>query len=193
MGRDKAFLELNGRSLIEIVLERIRTVAAEAIVVTNIPEQYAHLAARLVGDIHPGVGVLGGMHSGLTAAKYEHALIVGCDMPFLNLSLLEYLVSLAPRYDVVVPCVDDLLEPLHAVYSHSCLPLIETQISAGRWQAFSFYPQARVRYVERDVITHFDPELLSLRNVNTPQDWQKVEREFAIRSRIGGRRQRQTQ
>lgn len=192
MGRDKAFLQLNGRSLIEIVLERVRAVAAEVIVATNTPEQYADLATRLVGDIHLGVGALGGIHSGLTAAAYEHALIVGCDMPFLNPPLLEYLISLAPRYDVVVPCVDELLEPLHAVYSRSCLPLIETQISARRWQAFSFYPRAHVRYVERGEIAHFDPELLSLRNANTPEDWQKVQQEFAIRSRVGGRRQRQT-
>jgi molybdopterin-guanine dinucleotide biosynthesis protein A len=182
MGRDKAFLELDGRPMIEIVLDRIRGVAAETVVVTNTPQHYAHLAARLVGDVHSGVGVLGGIHGGLTAAKYDHALIVGCDMPFLNPLLLEYLISLAPRYDVVVPCIDDLLEPLHAIYSRSCLPLIETQIRAGRWQAFSFYPRAHVRYVERDEIAHFDPELLSLQNANTPEDWQKVEREFAIGS-----------
>ena len=92
MGRDKAFLELDGQSLIEIVLERVRAV------VTNTPQRYAHLAARLVGDIHPGIGDLGGIHSGLTAATHDHALIVGCDMPFLNPPLLEYLVSLAPPY-----------------------------------------------------------------------------------------------
>jgi len=183
MGRDKAFLELDGKPLIEIVLDQIRAVTTEVIVVTNALDQYAHLPARLVSDIHSGVGVLGGIHSGLTAAMYEHALIVGCDMPFLNPHLLEYLISLAPRYDIVVPRLDDLLEPLHAIYSRSSLPLIETQISAGRWQAFSFYPQAHVRYVDRDEITHFDPELLSLQNANTPDDWQNVVREFAFRNR----------
>jgi len=191
MGRDKAFLELGGRPMIEIVLDRIRGVVAETVVVTNTPQQYTHLAARLVGDIHSGVGVLGGIHGGLTAAKHDHALIVGCDMPFLNSQLLEYLISLSPRYDVVVPCIDDLLEPLHAIYSRSCLPLIETQIRAGRWQAFSFYPQAHVRYVRLDEITHFDPELLSLQNANTPEDWQKAKREFAISDQTDGQPQPQ--
>lgn len=185
MGHNKAFLELGGRPLIEIVLERVWVVAVEVIVVTNTPQRYAHLAARLVSDIYPGVGVLGGMHGGLMAATCDHALIVGCDMPFLNPSLLAYLASLAPHYDVVVPWVDSLLEPLHAIYSRSCLPLIETEIGAGRWQAFSFYPRARVRYVKRDEIAHFDPELLSLRNINTPEDWQEVEREFAVRLTTG--------
>jgi molybdopterin-guanine dinucleotide biosynthesis protein A len=180
MGRDKALLKLGKRSLIEIVLERVRVVAAEVIVVTNTPRRYVHLAARLVSDIYPGVGTLGGIHAGLTAATYNHALVVGCDMPFLNPSLLAYLASMAPRHDVVVPSIDGLLEPLHAVYSRSCLPLIEAQISTRQWQAFSFYPRARVRYVEREEIVRFDPELLSLRNANTPAEWQRVEREFTL-------------
>jgi molybdopterin-guanine dinucleotide biosynthesis protein A len=182
MGHDKAFLELGGRSLIEIVLERIRAVAAEIIVVTNTPQRYAHLAARLVSDIYPGVGTLGGIHAGLTAATCDRALVVGCDMPFLNPPLLAYQASLAAHYDVVVPRMDGLLEPLHAVYSRACLPLIEAKINAGQWQAFSFYPQVRVRHVERDEMAHFDPELLSLWNVNTPEDWQRVVQEYAVRT-----------
>lgn len=180
MGRDKAFLALGGQSLIEIVIERVRAVAAEVIIVTNAPLRYAHLAARLVRDIYPGVGTLGGIHAGLTAARHDHALVVGCDMPFLNPSLLTYMASLAPHYDAVVPQMDGLFEPLHAIYSRSCLPLIEAQISTRRWQAFSFYPQAQVRYVEREEIARFDPELLSLRNANTPEEWQRVKREFVV-------------
>ena len=179
MGRDKASLELDGRPLIEIVLERVQALAAETIIVTHTPQRYAHLSTRFVNDIYPGVGTLGGMHAGLTAATYDHAFVVGCDMPFLNPSLLAYQALLAAHYDVVVPRVGGLLEPLHAVYSRSCLPLIEIEIDAGRWHAFSFYPQARVRYVGRGEIAHFDPELLSLRNANTPEEWRKVEREFA--------------
>ena len=180
MGCDKAFLALGGRPLIEIVIERVRAVAAEVIVVTNTPLRYAHLATRLVRDIYPGVETLGGIHAGLMAARHDHALVVGCDMPFLNPSLLIYLASLAPHYDAVVPRVDGLFEPLHAIYSHSCLPLIEAQISTRQWQAFSFYPQAQVRYVQREEIARFDPELLSLRNVNTPEEWHTVEREFVL-------------
>ena len=180
MGRDKAFLELGGRPLIEIVIERVRAVAAEVIVVTNTPQRYAHLATRLVRDIYPGVGTLGGIHAGLTAATYDHGLVVGCDMPFLNPSLLAYLASLALHYDAVVPQVDGFFEPLHAIYSRSCLPLIEAQIPTRQRQAFSFYRRARVRYVERKEIARFDPELLSLRNANTPEEWQRVEREFVL-------------
>jgi molybdopterin-guanine dinucleotide biosynthesis protein A len=180
MGHDKAFLALGGQSLIEIVIERVQAVAAEVIVVTNTPLRYAHLATRLVGDIYRGVGTLGGMHAGLTAARHDYALVVGCDMPFLNPLLLTYMASLAPQYDAVVPQVDGLFEPLHAIYSRSCLPLIEDRICARQWEAFSFYPQARVRYFDREEMVRFDPALLSLRNANTPEEWQRVKREFAL-------------
>ena len=182
MGQEKAFLTLGGRPLIEIVLERIRAVADEVIVVTNSPQRYAHLEAKLAGDVFRGVGVLGGMHAGLTAARFDYSLVVACDMPFLNSSLLAFLASLASDHDIVVPRVDGLLEPLHAVYCRSCISLIENKIAKGQRKAYSFYPQVNVRHVERHEIARIDPGLLSLWNANTPEDWHRTKHEYAERN-----------
>lgn len=108
MGRDKAFLEFDGKMLIERVIERVRSMSDDIIIVCNDVEAYAKFGERMVTDVIPGKGSLGGLYSGLLAVKQEYALAVACDMPFLNESLLRHLISLAPGFDVVIPHAHDL-------------------------------------------------------------------------------------
>jgi len=102
MGRDKPFLELDGRSLIAIVIERMARVCAEVLVVAGDPRPYAGLGVPVVEDRFRGVGVLGGLHAGLEAAAHELTLAVGCDMPFLNPDLLRAFAGWAKGFDVSV-------------------------------------------------------------------------------------------
>lgn len=188
MGVDKAFLDLGGQPLIEIVLGRLSRVADEIIVVTNEPEKFASLGIALVGDVYRGQGTLAGIHAGLQAARYQYSLVVACDMPFLNPNLLRFMALLAADYDLVMPRLmpekeptastaeaakrakDRNLHPLHAIYSKACLPHIEETLQGDDWRVIAFLPTVRVRYVERDEIELFDPQHLSFFNINTPAD-----------------------
>jgi molybdopterin-guanine dinucleotide biosynthesis protein A len=174
MGYDKALLELGGRPMIAVVAERLRAVAAEIVVAANATHLYAPFADRCVPDKYPGVGTLGGIHAGLAAAAHELALVVGCDMPFLNPTVLRWFVEAAEDADVVILRRGEWVEPLHAVYRQSCLPAIEASIGAGRRRVISFFDAVRVRYVDLAEIAHLDPELSSFRNINTPEEWQAV-------------------
>jgi molybdopterin-guanine dinucleotide biosynthesis protein A len=184
LGQDKAFLRTNGRFLIETILERLAQLSDEVILVTNQAEKYEQFEAVVVGDLFPGKGALGGIYSGLRAATSDRSLVVACDMPFLNLSLLRYMQGLASRYDVVIPRIGRLREALHAIYSRNCLPLIEKQLQAGDLRIASFFPQARVRYVDRDEIDTFDSEHLSFFNINSQADFEKA-RELWRLERVG--------
>jgi len=185
MGRDKAFLELGGRPLIEIVIERMSRVCAEVLVVAAPPSSdgdipmvpdvrsYAGLGVPVVEDCFRDVGVLGGLHAGLEAAAHELTLAVGCDMPFLNPDLLRVFAGWAEEFDVVVLRHGDgeRVEPLHAAYRRTCLPAIENAVRTGRRRIISFFSQVRVRYATLDEVLPFDPHLRSFRNVNTPEEW----------------------
>jgi molybdenum cofactor guanylyltransferase len=112
MGRDKAWVELAGKPLVQHVLDTIGLVCNEIIVVTNNPPGYEHLtrgtarqSVRIISDAIPNAGSLGGIYSGLVTAHNEYSIAVACDMPFLNPALLSYMVRIAPGYDVVVPSV----------------------------------------------------------------------------------------
>jgi molybdopterin-guanine dinucleotide biosynthesis protein A len=107
MGQDKAFIPFEGEPLVARVLARVGPLCAETIMVTNSPERYTRFGTRMVADIYPGKGSLGGIYSGLMAAQEPHALVIACDMPFLNQDLLHYMFSLAPDFDVVIPRAKD--------------------------------------------------------------------------------------
>ncbi len=194
MGRNKAFIELNGKPLVERVIERVRAVCSETIIVANDREAFSQFGLAVVGDVYPGKGSLGGIFSGLQAAHEPYALAVACDMPFLNERLLRYLISLAPGFDAVVPRapVPDMsfpapknpmppratkrtarersLHPLHGVYAKDCLASIQSRLETDDLRVISFIETLRVRFVDGDEIDRFDPEHLSFFNVNTPDD-----------------------
>lgn len=176
MGQDKAFLPIAGQPVIQRVLERVRPLSDDVIIVTNTPERYPpNHTYRVVVDVFPGKGSLGGIYSALTVARHSHCLIVACDMPFLNPSLLEHLISLAPGYDVVVPRLADRLETTHAVYSTACLAAIERQLAHNNLKIRSFFSEVRVRVVEQTELARFDENLHSFLNMNTPSDWERLQ------------------
>lgn len=110
MGEDKAFLRVGGELLIDRVLKAVGSVTDDIVIVTNSPEKYAGYPARLARDIYPGTGVLGGIYTGLLEAEYSCGLVVACDMPFLNVELLQYMARQIEQYHVVMPYMgDDLL------------------------------------------------------------------------------------
>jgi molybdopterin-guanine dinucleotide biosynthesis protein A len=167
---DKAFLEIGGQPLIERVVEKVMQIGDEILLVTNAPERLAYLGLPMVQDIHPGQGVLGGLYSGLRAAGNKHSLVVACDMPFLDLKLLRYMVLLTPGQDVVIPCIGGMLEPLHAIYSKDCLEPIERSLSCGGRRIVDFFSEMRVRYVDEQEVDILDPKHLSFFNINTSDD-----------------------
>lgn len=177
MGRDKAFLEVGGRPVIERVIGQVRALTDDLFISTNDPEKYSHLALPLVPDLYPDKAALGGLYSVIQAARHPHVLVVACDMPFLKISLLQYLIDLAPQADIVIPLINPPQpETLHAIYSKNCLPAIEQRLLANQLRMIGFFADVTVRYVERDEVAGFDPEFHSFINMNTPEDWQKVQK-----------------
>lgn len=177
LGRDKSRLVLDGQPLLARIVGQLSTLSDDLIVVTNDSARLEgmDLAVRLVPDEQRGVGSLMGIYSGLKAARHPHALALACDMPFLSLPLLRYMLPLAVDYDVVIPRVGGWVEPLHAIYGKTCLPAMSQLLEQNRRQIIAFFDDVRVRYVEEHEIDRFDPQHLSFVNVNTPEDWERVQ------------------
>jgi molybdopterin-guanine dinucleotide biosynthesis protein A len=176
LGSDKAFLLLGGQPLVARTVQRLAALSDDLLVVTNdlAPFKSLALPVRLVPDERPGEGALMGIYSGLIAARHSHSLVVACDMPFLNLSLLRYMLPLAEGHDVVIPRLRGLLEPLHAIYGKACLPAMADLLERGQRQIIGFFDRVRVRYVEEGEVDRYDPRHTSFVNVNTQEDWERV-------------------
>ena len=174
LGRDKAVETIEGQSLISRVLDSLSPVAQELVVVVNNHEREEELALPdsvvVAVDIYPDTGSLGGIFTGLSASSNHWGFVVACDMPFLNLELLEYLLSQRGGHDVVVPVIDHRPEPTHAAYSRVCLPAIETRLRANDLKIAKFFDDVRAKYVSQRNIEDLDPGGLSFFNVNTEED-----------------------
>ena len=180
MGTDKAFLPLvaGGQPMLGLVLERLKSVADDVLVVADEQERYGSFGARVVPDLYPQIGALGGIQSAISWSGHEHCLVVACDMPFLSLPLLRRMVAEPRNYDVLVPLIpgesrqrgDGLVfQTLHAIYSKQCLPFIENRIAEGNKQVIGFFEDVRVRTIELAEIVRWDPNLRSFFNANTPE------------------------
>jgi len=179
MGQDKALKPFLGRPLIVRVIERLAPIADEILVTTNSPEQYAFLGLRLVPDLVPGCGPLGGLHAGLTAAAHPIVAVVACDMPFASAPLLEAAARLLVQEgaDVVIPRSDSGLEPLHAVYRReTCLHNIQEAIQAGEYKLIGWFPKVNVREMTPEEVAALDPSRLAFWNVNTPAEFEQAEK-----------------
>src|SRR3954447_5197806 len=107
MGTNKALLDLNGRMVIEGIVEKLEKTVDEIIIVTNTFADYEFLKLPMVEDKWKDMGPLAGIEAGLNASKTEHNLIVACDMPFISVELGKYLLScLEEEYQVVVPEIE---------------------------------------------------------------------------------------
>jgi molybdopterin-guanine dinucleotide biosynthesis protein A len=181
-GSNKAFLRLGGQLLIERAVEKLGRLSDDLILVANEPAAFRALglAVRLVRDIEPGKGSIMGVYSGLQAARYPFALTVACDMPFLNVPLLRYMIPMTHGHDVVIPYLDGHLEPLHAIYSRTCLSAMDGVLKQGRRRIISFFDRVRVRRVDAREVDIFDPQRLSVLNVNTHADWALVQELLAL-------------
>ncbi len=178
LGRNKAVEKIGGESLIERVVGRLSQVSSETIVVVAEESRVEALGlppwVRTAADIYPDSGSLGGIFTGLSAARGDYGVVVACDMPFLNTDLLRFMLDIASDYDVVVPRLNGRPEPLHAVYSKSCLEPIEQRLKRNDLKIALFFEEVRVAYVEEDDIDLMDPHHLSFFNVNTQEDLDKA-------------------
>jgi molybdopterin-guanine dinucleotide biosynthesis protein A len=171
MGENKALIRLqpDGPTVIETVVRKLREVTNEVTLVGSDANPYGFLELPQIPDVTPKIGALGGIHTALSGTTSAHLLIVACDMPFLNVTLLRYMAAQPRDYDALVPVLDRP-QPLHAIYARSCLPLIEESIRSGDYRATGWLGAANVHTIDRDTMQRFDPDLRSCFNMNTPAD-----------------------
>ncbi len=175
MGSDKSLLPWHGGRFIEHIHRQLDELFDEVVIVTNSPSLYTQIPCRKVPDIYYKQGSLAGIHSGLCHARHERIFVVACDMPFLSEEVIRALCACDRQAEVVIPRSEQGLEPLHACYGKSCLPAIEAVLDAGKKRIVGFFPQVTVAEMAPAEVREIDPEGLSFRNINTPEEY------FALR------------
>jgi len=171
-GLDKRWEMVEGKPLLQHAISALLPWCREVLVVAGqgeplvFPEEHI----RMVNDRIPA-GPLGGLEAGLRAMRSRHAVVVACDMPFLDGALLQFLGSLCDGFDAVVPVWEQRPQPLHAVYGASCLPVLDGLLDSGVVPALrDLLDRLHVRFVTASELTWFPDWTRSFMNINTPAD-----------------------
>lgn len=175
MGTDKAFLEIDGQTLLARATNVARTVCDRVAIVGD-PARFGKYGTT-VADIFPGCGPLGGIHAALASSSAELNLVLAVDMPFVTLELLVFLFAAAEKGDamVTVPHVGKGFQPLCAIYRREFLAPTEAALRAGRYKIDAVFAGVSTRRIEENELATAGFSERNFFNVNTPQDRLAVE------------------
>jgi molybdenum cofactor guanylyltransferase len=170
MGTDKAFVALDGRTLLSRMLDLARSVTPDVHIV-GLKEKYVPFAL-VVEDLFPNCGPLGGIHAALRSSQKDLNLILAVDVPFVSLALLQYLITRARSSSatVTVALSNEGWQPLCAIYRRQFVDIAEKALREGHYKIDALFDETVV-----EVITAGDLEAAGFaerifRNLNTPED-----------------------
>lgn len=176
MGTDKALLEFRGTTLLERALQTVRGACAEVSIVGD-RGKFARFG-RVVQDVFPDCGPLGGIHAALLNSSAELNLVMAVDMPLVSQELLTFLLATAGQMDaaVVVPRVGRGFQPLCAVYRRGFAAVAGGALQAGKYKIDVLFSAVTVKIIEAEELTlaGFDEGVFW--NLNTPEDLRAAEK-----------------
>lgn len=182
-GMEKYFFSYEGRTFIERLISTLQDLVDEIIIVARDEPQCRRFeeikGVRVVCDIRKGTGPVGGLHAGIKAAEGDVLFAVACDMPFVNMDVINRLFSLSENYDAAIPFWnDDMLEPLHAVYKKKALE--EYMKSHNSLSLREMIKSINSFYVNVEQLRDIDPDLLTFTNINHLHELEDLERRELI-------------
>jgi len=174
IGYPKSLLRLDGKTILELLVDRLKENFRELLLVTDRPEFYRNLPVKITGDIYTNLGKssLRGIHAGLYASTTDKNFVVACDMPFVQMELIKSMYNYLEGAEATVPRIGSYYQPLFAWYRRSCLGAVEKCLLAGNFKVTDFYSLVEVYYFTEEKIDRADPHRLSFFNVNTPEDFE---------------------
>lgn len=175
-GRNKAALSINGASVLDLQLARLRRVVDRTIIIANDADAFGSSGVPVIPDMLPHAGALGALYTAVRAAPTDRTLVVACDMPFISEPLLAYLVEAGRTADIVIPRTARGYEPLCATYTRRTADALMRLVEEKRFalSGVARLPGLTIREIGRDELEPFGPEEVLFFNVNTPDDYARA-------------------
>ncbi len=177
MGRDKAFVEFEGETLLARMLGMARSMTVDVRIVGD-AKKFASFASA-VEDIFQDRGPLGGIHAALRSSQTDLNLMLAVDMPFVSSAFLRYLIGQArsePEAAVIIPRTGGGWQPLCAVYRREFADAAETALLAGQNKIDLLYTAIKTRVIEEGELKGDGFSLDLFRNLNTPEELEAGQR-----------------
>ena len=187
MGSPKALLPFGAETMLQRVVRLLATVVSPIVVAGAPGQSLPALPAGVIVtcDERDARGPLEGLRAGLKAlpGPSEIAYVTSCDVPLLVPAFVRQMIELATGYDIAVMEIDGLPHPLSAVYRRDTLPHVESLLENDKLRPVFLFDAVRTRRVRPEEMISVDPELRTLRNLNTPEDYLAALKEVGYQPR----------
>jgi molybdopterin-guanine dinucleotide biosynthesis protein A len=186
MGTAKALLPFGPETMLQRVVRLLGTTVSPVVTVAARDQELPPLPTGTIvaRDERDARGPLEGLRAGLKALpdSVDAAYVTSCDVPLLVPAFVEHMLSLLGEHDIAVMEIDGFTHPLSAVYRRSVLPQVESLLAQDRLRPVFLFDAVNTRRVSPDEMRVADPDLRTLRNLNTREDY-----EAALAELRGGR------
>lgn len=174
-GFDKQTIRIGGKLIAEWIACELLCVLDDVTLVTNQPALYRNARIRVVEDIYPNMGPLGGIHAGLMRCEHDIAFVTACDMPNIDLDYLRFLKREAIKgkngFDAMAVRLDNgMFEPMQALYPKHAVPQIEEMLSRGERKTADLLQRLNTRYLSEEELIPFGGKETLFFNMNTPEE-----------------------
>jgi len=173
--KNKAIAEYNGQRLIEHTSNLLNKHFDQVYLVVDSKEKYSFIKnCKIVEDIIPNKGPVGGIYTGLMASNRKYNYIMACDMPLMSGRFIEYIKNWEQNYDVLLPEYNGYIEPLAGIYSKKCLPVIEKNLRNGNLSIRDFLKEVKMQSIDESLIKRNFSNKNIFYNINYQKDLEQL-------------------
>jgi len=186
MGKEKALLPIGNKSIIQVLVEKLKELFPKVILSTNSPEHFVFLKIPMVEDFYKNMGPLSGIHAGLLETETEKNFIISCDLPLMNKEMIEYICNYKSEKKILVCKVGDYVEPTFGIFSKSIVDEIEVILNLSLQQGLSPKDISILNVIEKlgaeiidpSSLTFYDEDLFY--NMNSFEDYIYVTKKLSL-------------
>jgi molybdopterin-guanine dinucleotide biosynthesis protein A len=180
MGKNKALIEINGKSLIKLVSEKLKQVFNQVIIIANDSRSYEHLGLEIFPDVYEQCGPLGGIHAAFDHSGSSSLFVSACDTPFISPDLIRYILSFPSPKFVKIPIADGYEHPLCGIYHREIFPELVRRLEQRDLKLMDFLNNVLCERIPiHSSLPFYQPD--SFFNINTEEDIWKLALKFRMR------------
>lgn len=165
MGEDKGLMELDGRPMIQHVIDEVKQISNEIIIISNHPV-YEQFGCPVYADEIIGKGPLAGLYTGLNKSASQKNIVLSCDVPFITMELIQFLIDHFYDFDITIPEKGGKTHQLIGVFDKSCIDSFKKDLDNNQLKLISAYENLNLNVVNAN---QFDEKVFS--NINTKDDF----------------------
>jgi len=176
LGMEKPFLIIKGKTLIDIVIGRIKDIFGKIYIVSTTPDKFNNFKDNNVFVLDDKIksGPLGGIYIGLINSETYYNFVLGIDLVFINRELIKYMVESEKKYDIFIPKTEKYIQPLCGIYSKRAIGVIKDKIQKGDFKVTDIFKHLNVKFLVEEEMEKFgNPEILFF-NMNTEYDVERA-------------------